>query len=107
MHSALPGAGYDVKFVLLALFQTRFGLEHGSPLLPLELPPPLLVDPPPLLVDPPPLLVDPPPLLVDPPPLLVDPPPLLVDPPPLLPPEQLDELTVTLVAALKLALSVE
>jgi hypothetical protein len=29
MHSGLPGAGYDVKFVLLAGRQTRFGFEQS------------------------------------------------------------------------------
>src|SRR5258708_7137039 len=29
MHSALPGAGYEVKFVLLAVCQVRPGLEQS------------------------------------------------------------------------------
>jgi hypothetical protein len=95
MHSALPGAGYDVKSVSLALFQVRPGVSQPVP------PPPpdplLLPDPLPL---PDPLLVLPEPLL-----LLPDPPLLPLAPP--LPPLQVDDVTLTLVAALKSVLSVE
>jgi hypothetical protein len=86
MHSELPGAGYDVKSVSFADFQTRPDLEHGSPVLPLLLP-----LPPPLLLP-----------LVEP---LLDPlPPLELLP---VPPVQLAELTVRPLAELKFVLSVE
>src|SRR5438128_1698578 len=47
MHSSLPGAGYDVKFVLLADFHTRPGVSQPVA------PPPVVVVPPPVVVLPP------------------------------------------------------
>jgi hypothetical protein len=93
MHSALPGAGYEVKSVSLAVFHVRPGESQ-------PLPPPVPV---PLPLPDPLLLPDPLPL---PDPLLLPDPPLLPLPPPL-PPLQLDDVTFTLVAALKFVLSVE
>jgi hypothetical protein len=105
MHSALPGAGYEVKFVSLAVFHTSPGVLQPvpPPLDPLLLP---LLDPlllpllDPLLLP----LLDP--LLLP----LLDPLLLpLLDPLPLelVPPVQLEEVIDTLLAALKLVLSVE
>jgi hypothetical protein len=53
MHSSLPGSGYEVKFVLLALFQTRPGLLHPVGLPPVVLDPPVVVLDPPVVVEPP------------------------------------------------------
>jgi hypothetical protein len=57
MHSALPGAGYDVKFVLLAVCQVKPGLLQSRFVPPLLLPDELLVELEPPLEDPEPLLL--------------------------------------------------